>query len=176
MNQKFPNRSKVSDGQKGDDAHATRVSDHNPNKSGVVTALDITNDPSHGLVSRQLAEALVASKDVRIKYVISNRQICSGSNGPDPWKWRPYTGANPHEHHMHISVKADGAYYNNPKAWDLVWPTTVPQATNEPEVGSTRWLQTELNKHGASLQVDGHEGELTQAAIRAYAVEQLKGK
>jgi hypothetical protein len=175
VNQKYPNRSKLSDGELGDTAHAARVSDHNPNADGVVTALDITNDPAHGLISRQLAEALVASKDKRIKYIISNRQIAAGRLGPDPWHWRKYSGLNPHEHHMHISVLGDKADYDDTTEWNLVWPTTEPVKVAEPAVGSTKWLQMELNKHGFQLQVDGHEGELTQAAIRAYAVDKLKG-
>src|SRR5882672_7355223 len=123
VNTKWPDRSKASDGTKGDDAHASRISDHNPNAAGVVTAMDITNDPPHGLVSRSLAEALVASKDDRIKYVISNREICSVNSGPSPWVWRKYTGSNPHEHHMHISVKSDPRHYDDDRKWNLVFPT-----------------------------------------------------
>lgn len=43
-------------------------------------------------------------------------------------------------------------------------------------VGGVEWLQTELNRHGAipRLKVDGVEGKATQAATRAFAVEQLK--
>lgn len=174
VNEKFPNRSKISDGELGDLAHSQRKSDHDPNANDVVQALDITNDPNHGLVSRQLAEILVASRDKRIKYIISNRQICAGNRGPSPWNWRPYNGLNPHEHHVHISVEDNSSLYDDDSDWNLVWPSIVPQAVSEPDVGSTRWLQTELNKHGAHLQVDGYEGELTQAATRAFAVEQLK--
>lgn len=174
VNQKFPDRSKVSDGTIGDTRHSARVSDHNPNAAGVVCALDITNDPNHGLVSRQLAQALIDSQDDRIKYVISNRQICAGASGPNPWKWRKYNGQNPHEHHVHISVRSEAKYYDDVREWNLVWPTDEPTKDEGPEVGSTRWLQMELNKHGANLQVDGHEGQLTIAAMRAFAVEKLK--
>ena len=95
INQKWPNRSKLSDGQLGDTSHSQRISDHNPNADGVVCALDVTNDPNHGLISRQLAEELINSRDNRIKYIISNRQIASGVSGPAPWKWRQYNGLNP---------------------------------------------------------------------------------
>ena len=44
-----PNRNKSSDGAIGDQSHQTRNSDHNPNADGVVTAMDITNDPEHGV-------------------------------------------------------------------------------------------------------------------------------
>lgn len=176
VNAHWPVRSKLSDGQLGDTAHAARISDHNPNQDGVVTALDITNDPNNGLVSRRLAEALVATKDPRIKYLISNRQIVNGSNGPHPWIWREYTGLNPHEHHMHISVRGEAKYYDNSVPWNLAWPTNVPTKEDAPAVGSTKWIQVHLNAHGAKLNVDGHEGAVTQAAIRAYAVEKLKGE
>lgn len=175
VNQKWPDRSKASDGQKGDSAHAARVSDHNPNSNGVVCALDITNDPQHGLISRKLAEELINSRDARIKYVISNRQICSGAAGPSPWVWRNYTGANPHEHHMHISVRSTSNYYDDDRPWDLSGVTPSPAVPVVIPVGSTKWIQHELNAHGANLQEDGYEGQATQAAIRAFAVEKLKG-
>lgn len=175
VNAKWPNRSIASDGQKGDSAHAARVSDHNPNHVGVVQALDITNDPAHGLVSRQLAEVLIASRDPRIKYIISNRQICSGGGGPMPWMWREYAGANPHEHHCHISVRDDPKYYDDPTPWALDGAATKAVHVAPPAVGSALWLQQKLNQNGAKLQEDGHEGALTIAATRAFAVKQLKG-
>lgn len=178
INHLWPNRSKLSDGELGDARHQAETSDHNPNSHGVVTALDVTNDPANGLVSRHLAETLLASRDNRIKYVISNRQICAGKDGPSPWKWRPYHGANPHEHHCHISVSVNPTEYDDPRQWNLSGVNTAPQPqlVVPVVVGDSRWLQAQLNSHGANprLQEDGHEGALTQAAIRAYAVEQLK--
>ena len=176
VNAKWPNRSTASDGALGDVRHQHGVSDHNPNKSGIVQARDITNDPAHGLVSRQLAEALIVSRDPRIKYIISNRQICAGDEGPSPWVWRSYKGANPHEHHVHISVKDDPKFYDDKTTWKLDAASTKPIVTPPPAVGSALWLQRELNKHGAKLQEDGHEGDRTIAATRAFAVDQLKGK
>lgn len=176
VNAKWPKRSIASDGALGDVRHQQGTSDHNPNRNGIVQARDITNDPAHGLISRQLAEALIASRDPRIKYIISNRQICAGSDGPSPWLWRKYNGANPHEHHVHISVKDDPKYYDDKTPWKLDGASTQPVATPPPAVGTALWLQRELNKHGAKLQEDGHEGAHTIAATRAFAVDQLKGK
>lgn len=174
VNEKWPTRSKVSDGSIGDVAHSARQSDHNPNAAGVVCARDFTNDPATGPVARGLAEALIASRDRRIKYIISNRQICAGNDGPSPWKWRPYSGANPHEHHVHISVVSNPTLYDSEDKWDLsAYGVSKPTVVAVP-VGSAKWIQHELNKHGYHLQEDGHEGPLTQAAIRKYAVEQLK--
>lgn len=121
VNLAFPERSKVSDGSIGNEEHASRSSDHNPwvhdGKIGVVTAIDLTHDPKHRFDSYQFAEALRKSKDSRIKYIISNRRICS----PDQkaWAWRPYKGKNPHDHHCHVSVKSDKASYDSTKSWDF---------------------------------------------------------
>lgn len=102
VNQKWPQRSKASDGTIGDAAHSSRASDHNPDGDDVVCAVDITHDPLHGLSSEALAEAIRASRDRRVKYIISNRKICSPDR--EDWKWRTYSGSNPHNHHVHISV------------------------------------------------------------------------
>lgn len=104
INTLAPKRDKSSDGGVGNAEHSARESDHNPNSKGIVCARDFTNDPPE-LVSEDLAQALVKSKDPRLKYVISNRKIANGS--VDNWAWRPYHGANPHDHHCHVSVHCD---------------------------------------------------------------------
>jgi len=114
VNAKWPNRDKSSDGTIGDVSHQATNSDHNPNSAGVVTAIDITHDPAHGLDARKLAEALVASRDPRIKYIISNAQIVSST--VSPWQWRPYTGTNAHRKHVHISV---GGTYDDARPWNI---------------------------------------------------------
>lgn len=119
INAKWPGRDKSSDGTIGDASHSARESDHNPDTDGVVKALDITNDPKHGCVSEDIAEALRLSHDPRIKYVISNRKIAASYavNGEKAWEWRPYHGANPHNHHCHISVQKDKAHFDDVKDW-----------------------------------------------------------
>lgn len=120
VNTKWPSRSKANDGWIGDSAHSARKSDHNPNARGVVQALDITHDPLHGLDGGKLAQALIDSRDPRIKYVISNRRIASGERGPSPWTWRTYMGSNAHEKHVHISVADDPGKYDAASAWAAV--------------------------------------------------------
>lgn len=121
VNARWPNRNKDSDGMLASAPHHTANpgSDHEAwvtdGLVNVVTALDITNDPAHGPSSQALAEALIASRDPRIKYVISNRKICSSK--VQPWVWRPYNGSNPHDHHCHISVMSDKSYYDDTKPW-----------------------------------------------------------
>lgn len=118
VNAAVPRRSKASDGTKGDDAHAARKSDHNPDASGVVRALDITHDPANGVDSEKLAEALRQSRDPRISYVISNRKIAA-SYGAQAWEWRPYSGANAHNHHCHISVVANDGLADSVTPWAI---------------------------------------------------------
>lgn len=126
VNARWPNRSKLSDGLIGDASHQTRDSDHNPwvidsDGKRVVTALDITNDPAHGPSSQAIADALVASRDPRIKYVISNRRIANHEavHGEAAWTWRPYFGKNPHDHHFHVSVIADQSLYDDAASWKI---------------------------------------------------------
>lgn len=119
-----PNRDRSSDGTIGDERHQASVSDHNPNRAGVVTAIDITHDPAHGVDSYHIAEVLRLNRDERIKYVISNRRIFSASL--HPWEWRPYYGTNPHDQHVHISVVADPVLYDATAEWELAAYTPEP--------------------------------------------------
>jgi hypothetical protein len=121
VNAAYPKRSKENDGTIGDAAHQARTSDHNPwvkdGAVGVVTALDITHDPIHGVDAYAIAETLRRNRDRRIKYVISDRRIFSSQL--HAWEWHPYTGANPHDRHVHISVLPDKAHYDDRTPWNL---------------------------------------------------------
>lgn len=120
LDELYPDRSKRSDGTIGDAAHAATVSDHNPDSGEVVRALDITHDPAHGLDARKLADQLLASRDPRIKYLISEGRIASSypAHGYPAWAWRPYTGLNAHKTHVHVSVVA-GKDGDSVKAWPI---------------------------------------------------------
>lgn len=115
INAAAPNRNKVSDGTIGDAAHAKGKSEHNPDANGVVRAMDITHDPASGVDGTILSESLVASRDRRILYIIWNRRIINSE--VQPWVWRPYREANPHDHHVHVSVKADPKLYDDTALW-----------------------------------------------------------
>ncbi len=126
LNAKAPGRSKASDGGIGDPAHASRKSDHNPwvdlrNNRGVVTARDFTHDPAGGCDASELAEKIRESRDSRVKYIIWNRRIASSSPiGSSPaWAWRPYSGTNPHNHHVHISVQPEIGKYDSEAPWSI---------------------------------------------------------
>lgn len=76
-------------------------SDHDPNPAGVVCAIDIM--AGHGLDLQWLADQILLRRNPDLKYVIYNRRIASAASG---WKWRDYTGKNPHTDHIHASVGA----------------------------------------------------------------------
>ena len=99
----FPDRSRKSpEGWLGDSRHATRKSDHNPD--GIwVRAVDINSllESSDSLAPYLADQIRIAAKtDKRISYVIYNRKICSKVLN---WRWRKYSGINPHKRHIHIS-------------------------------------------------------------------------
>lgn len=116
---RWPNRSRVSDGSLGDQAHSTRDSDHNPkspNPPGWVDAGDLTDDKAAGCDADLLAHHLVASKDPRVKYVIWNGTVVRSYAKPGlpAWTPEPYTGSNPHDKHTHISVTEAGRHIRAP--------------------------------------------------------------
>lgn len=116
-----PARAKDNDGWLGDTRHQATKSEHNPDANGVVRALDITNDPAHGVNSRALAQRLLDSRDPRILYMISNGEIQSSK--VSPWVWRPYHGVNDHSHHFHLSVVDDPVLYDSERPWAIGRPT-----------------------------------------------------
>jgi len=82
----------------GDAAHQAGCSDHNPDSTGVVHAIDpmVTGARAEKIVT----EALAHPGD--LQYVIHNRVIWSATVG---WKPRKYTGSDPHTNHVHLSGK-----------------------------------------------------------------------
>lgn len=120
VNAKYPQRDKRSDGTIGDQAHQRRgsLSQHNPDKNGYVTALDLDEDgwPAHQFAD-ELVEYCRTSGDKRIKNIVYENRVASGTypnvkgRPPTWWVWRPGPGLG-HEHHIHISfaepAKHDG--------------------------------------------------------------------
>jgi hypothetical protein len=99
INRAHPRRDKTSDGWIGDTAHAARRSDHNPDYSsgGVVRAIDVDKD---GIDTAKLLRIACACPST--EYVIWNRKIYTRSNG---FRAQAYNGSNPHDKHMHISIR-----------------------------------------------------------------------
>ena len=115
----FGNRSRRSDGWIGDQRHASTKSDHNPlSPTMVVRAIDVTADlGAEANAAAYLANQirLAAKTDKRIAYVIFNGRIASPILF---WKWRKYSGIDPHKSHLHISFTPkgdnDGSFFEIP--------------------------------------------------------------
>lgn len=179
VNELAPGRSKASDGWIGDRSHAGRFSDHNPDKYGIVRALDITHDPANGVDGNKIAAALFAGRDKRVKYVIWDGRIMSGSKGPNPWQWRTYNGKNPHDKHIHISALGGepGGIGDRAGAWiigDMEPDLDADEVKDWPMVrrgdrGHTvMLLQQALAKWGADIKDDGDFGPRTEASVKAF--------
>lgn len=159
LNEHAPNRSKVSDGGIGDEAHATRDSDHNAWYRNTVTARDFTHDPAHGLDGAWLVSVLVASGDRRLKYIIWSRKIWYPGKG-----WRAYSGVNAHTHHVHVSVVATPLCESG-----LLWKisgggiVTRPTLKEGSEGPFVKLLQERLG-----ILPDGDFGPATERAVRKF--------
>ncbi len=167
VNQASPRRAKGSDGTIGDASHSARASDHNPDVDDVVKAMDITHDPAHGVDSYKLADALKASKDRRIKYIISNHRIWNPSKSS---AWRSYDGKNPHTQHVHVSVLRQKALYDDVSPWkigalepvDGALPVKDKPVLRRGDRGQdVTYLQALLSLHPP----DGNFGPRTYAAV-----------
>jgi len=90
-----PKRLKASDGLLPSKAHLAQNpnSDHN---TGL--AVDLTHDPARNIDCHDIYEQL--KRDKRVKYLIFKSQIWIPGRGD-----KPYTGSNPHNKHLHISIK-----------------------------------------------------------------------
>lgn len=90
-----PKRKKASDGLLPSAAHLKQSpnSDHNTG-----FAVDLTHDPVNGIDCFDIFEKL--KSDPRVKYLIFTGKIWSVKNGESR-----YTGSNPHNKHLHISIK-----------------------------------------------------------------------
>lgn len=176
-----PKRIRTADGSIGDLAHASRASDHNPS-GGYVTAVDLTHAPASGFDAHARARMVVARRDHRIKYVISNRQIARGYAKPGipAWTWVPYTGANAHVAHAHFSVVNTPNARDDRSPW---WPTNPRPVTPPPPVrqeddvmadpqGAARFLMRTYLGRGPKDQaeLDFHAGEVKRLGVNGYIV------
>jgi len=146
VNALAPSRDKTSDGWIGDAAHASRASDHNPwvrdGKVGIVTAQDIDEDLNlSGKTLMAIVDAICASRDKRVKYIIYEGRITV--KGTNLQQWKKYTGSNAHKHHAHISVFPDKNLYDSVADWDIDAIPATPNPVDETNYivarGDTLW-------------------------------------
>lgn len=131
VNRLWPNRDRSYDGTIGDLAHqAQSRSEHNPDSTGVVRAIDIT---ARGIDVDALLNAAIG--DPRVHYVIYRGRICSRTYG---WTWRRSSG---HEHHVHISLRN---HTSESAPWDVI---------NQAAKNVDRWFKAK-GKQMATLDQD----------------------
>ncbi|HZJ81958.1 MAG TPA: peptidoglycan-binding domain-containing protein [Guyparkeria sp.] len=176
VNDRWPTRSKISDGWIGDTAHSARVSDHNPDytapgsRKGVVRALDITTS---GIDVDLLLKH--TTNDFRVRYVIYNWRIFYPSSG-----WHRYTGPNGHQTHVHISIKKTATAESSEVLWfgsaagPRPKPSTPSKATkpskdpNNYTVRTESWLRTHLPRI-----TEGTSKNSTPHLIGLYQIAQV---
>ena len=102
-----PLRMKASDGLLPSRAHLTQspTSDHNTG-----FAVDLTHDPKNGIDCVEIFEKL--KEDKRVKYLIFKGTIWSKEKSKQGN--RRYTGSNPHNKHLHISINPASATDTSP--------------------------------------------------------------
>jgi hypothetical protein len=115
-----PKRMKASDGLLPSAAHlkASPNSDHN---TGL--AVDLTHDPKKGIDCADIFEKL--KEDERVEYLIFQGKIWSRQRRKEGN--RKYSGSNPHNKHLHISINDSHANDTSPWFWWLNQPKVVNQ-------------------------------------------------
>jgi hypothetical protein len=115
-----PSRKKASDGLLPSKAHINQSpnSDHNTG-----FAVDLTHDPKHGIDCFDIFEKL--KEDVRVKYLIFQGKIWSKEKAKQGN--RVYTGSNPHNKHLHISINDGMGKDTSPWFWWLNQPKIISQ-------------------------------------------------
>lgn len=95
----FPKRNKASDGLLPSAAHL-KVSPNSDHNTGL--AVDLTHDPKNGVDCADLFERF--KEDKRVDYLIFNGRIWSRDRRDEGN--RNYTGSNPHNKHLHCSIRS----------------------------------------------------------------------
>lgn len=168
----------VGDGWVGDTSHQARKSDHNPDwdHGGVVRAVDIG---IQGRDPRAILNEVIGDK--RVWYVIHKGVIYSRTYG---WAANRYTGSNPHNHHIHVSICHSKEAETDKSSWfggggkkRTIPAIRLPKVQQQFRIGvgvregslqpldNVRVLQRNLNrKYGLELAVDGLAGPKTAEA------------
>jgi Putative peptidoglycan binding domain len=115
--------------------------------------------------------------DPRVTYVIWNRQIFNNDRAAEGW--RLYTGQNPHNHHMHVSIRSTARDVTSPWPWSgggslgpvpAIAPVPyggVPLHSGS-RGGYVMVLQIRLNALGELVGVDGDFGPGTVGAVQQF--------
>lgn len=185
INARFPKRDKASDGVKGDSAHAARISDHNPDARGYVHAMDIDEDFGAPGDNKKFADQLIdycrqgRKGSERIKYVIYEDRVASGTYEDKFWVWRG-TGFG-HTHHIHISFTTVGEKDDSPfdlpilqkgAIWDGIIPkmSEISRSMGDPKVRNKATYRLacrlkDLGFYQGNVQPEGEQGYPLKAVL-----------
>jgi hypothetical protein len=197
VNRRWVNRDKRSDGWIGDSAHQSRPSDHNPDKNGWVHAIDIDHDflgakggaDQAERFANQLIELAREGKDRgRLKYVVYNNRIASGTHANQYWTWRK--GNWGHTQHIHVSftnkAQRDGSEFPLPIFVVENWDGVVPQIKNVNEAAANSSVRNvaawrvaarlkDLGFYKGTLNERGKQGYPRKAVIAFQKAQGWKG-
>lgn len=115
-----PKRKKLSDGLLPSLAHQ-RLNPNSDHNTGL--AVDLTNDPDNGIDCATIFEKL--KEDERVDYLIFQGKIWSRQRRKEGN--RKYTGSNPHNKHLHISINSNKS--NDTSSW--FWWMNQPSILNQ---------------------------------------------
>jgi hypothetical protein len=155
MDTAFPDRDKASDGEVGDRAHQQSVSNHNPDESGntgswsdadhidEVHARDLDVDLRKPGWSMDRVFAIILDRcrrgvEKRVTEIIYKGYIYTKKRG---WTKRKYTGPNPHDKHLHLSIAyGSGSGQSNPE--NITSPWGILEAVRGEEMSrKDRWSE-----------------------------------
>ncbi|GLH94889.1 hypothetical protein [Phytohabitans aurantiacus] len=123
VNRRWPKRDKDSDGTIGDAAHQASRSDHNPNLRESVDAWDMDKD---GVDVWEVIRAF--QRHPSAHYWIFQEQIADADDG---WRRRSYSGDNPHNQHVHFSIRQSAAAEQDRRPWGLVEEAIMPALSDD---------------------------------------------
>lgn len=164
INARWPGRDKTSDGWIGDAAHQAQGSrsDHNPNTRGAVDALDVDRD---GIDVYEVIAAV--EQHPSSHYWIFNGLIADRDDG---WVRRLYTGPNPHDKHLHVSIRQTRAAEQDTRPWGLVKEDDDMPSVEE--IWSAAFGKGDNRRTAGQLLAEGRNA----AVAAAEDVEQLRAE
>ena len=144
---KWVNRDRRSDGWIGDSAHANRASYHNPDKRGLVFAIDIDENfgigklRNGGAAKRFTNEMLAYSRSTlpghdRVLHVVYEDKVASGTYKATWWKWR----GKGYGHQQHIHITFTEAAVKNGALFPLPCLATSAKAKKDWAARLRPWL------------------------------------
>lgn len=149
VNARWPKRDKRSDGWIGDSAHAARgnASFHNPDKRGLVFAIDIDENFGKGRwrnggAAKRLANELLAySRSTlpgsdRVLHVVYEDKVASGTYKATWWKWR----GKGYGHYQHIHITFTEAAVKNGALFPLPCLARTAKAKRDWTARLRPWL------------------------------------